>query len=660
LLRQSLVGLAVLAMVATMFLGLPLAEASAPAPIRVTINGAPLTLDVAPTIQNGRTLVPMRAIFEALGASVHWDEATGTIRAYRREDAIVLELGNRTAWVNGPSRQLGVAPVAVGGRTMVPLRFVAEALGAEVAWVDATRTITVQHTPYTPRPIGGTITFGATAEPVILNPILSTDLFSADVHGWISYGLVRTAADLTMRNSIADRWVWDHANLTWTFWLRPDVKFSDGRPLTARDVEFTFETIMHPDYDGVRRTHVADVAEITTEGTHIVRFRMLRVDAGFVFRLGLGIIPYHILGHVPVREHRAHAFSRQPIGAGPYLLERIIPGQFAVLQRNPNFWMAPRPYIERIVIRRYADTHVAQAAFEAGDIDWINIAPDAVERVQRDFAGRVNFREFQSHSYAFLAMNLENPILRDRRVREALKLALDRPALVRAVLADRGSVVHSHQVPTSWASGAPNLNTYPFNPTRARQLLDEAGWRIPPGQTIRRRDGSPTGEPMRLSIMWRSGHVAWQDVATIAVRQWREIGVDARDLSMEWSVMLLTWQRGEFDVVVSAWILPADPDPFVYFHSSQAARGADGRFVGFNRQQFRNAEADRLIEAGRLTVDVAERRVIYHRVDQIVNRELPFIWLYQPTMVRGVWKHVDGIIESPTGTILGEARFIRR
>jgi len=105
-----------------MFLGLPVVGAGAP--IRVTINGAPLTMDVAPTLQNGRTLVPMRAIFEALGAQVHWDEATRTIRAYRREDAIILELGNRTAWVNGPSRQLDIAPVAVGGRTMVPLRFV--------------------------------------------------------------------------------------------------------------------------------------------------------------------------------------------------------------------------------------------------------------------------------------------------------------------------------------------------------------------------------------------------------------------------------------------------------------------------------------------------------------------------------------------------------
>jgi len=658
LLRKSLVGFAVLAMVATMFLGLPLAQANTP--IRVTINGAPLTMDVAPTIQNGRTLVPMRAIFEALGAQVHWDDATSTIRAYRREDAIVLQLGNRTAWVNGPSRQLDVAPVAVGGRTMVPLRFVAEALGAEVAWVDATRTVTVQHTPYTAKPIGGTITFGAISEPVILNPILSTDTASSDIHGWISYGLVRTAVDLTVRNSIADRWSWDQASLTWTFWLRPDVRWSDGRPLTARDVKFTYDTILHPDYDGVRRTNVQHVAEITTSGDHIVRFRMRQVDAPFLLNIGLGIIPHHILGNVPVREHRAHSFSRQPIGAGPYLLDRIIPGQFAALRRNPHFWMAPRPYIDQIVFRRYADINVMQAAFEAGDIDWMTITPDAVDRVRREMATRANFRDIPNHGYDYMSLNLENPILRDRRVREALKLALDRPAMVRSILNGLGTVVNSHQIPTTWASGAANLNTYAFNQTRARQLLDEAGWRIPAGQTMRRRDGSPTGDPMRLGVQWNTGNAIRQDTAAMAVRQWREIGVDAADRPTEWSVMLDDLTLSRFEVVIIGWALGLDPDPFPFFHSSQAVRGADGHIRGFNRQPFVNAEVDRLLEAGRLTVDVAERRAMYQQVDQILNRELPYIWLWQRTLVRGVAKRVDGIIESPIGTIIAEARFIRR
>ncbi|MBT9177306.1 MAG: Oligopeptide-binding protein AppA [Firmicutes bacterium] len=665
MLRKAMVCFVAITMISTIFLGLPATQASSP--IRITINGIPLTSDAAPVIQNGRTLVPMRAIFEALGAQVHWDDATHTIRAYRREDAIVLQLGSRTAWVNGPSRQLDVAPIAIGGRTMVPLRFAAEALGAQVAWVDATRTVTVKHTPYTPKPIGGTITFGALSEPIILNPILSIDTASADIHGWISFGLVRAGADLLPRNSIADRWVWDQASLTWTFWLRPNVRWSDGRPLTARDVKFTIDTILHPDYDGPRRINVAHVAEVATDGDHIVRFRLRQVDAPFLSNLWLGILPHHVLGNVPVREHRAHTFSRQPIGAGPYLLERIVPGQFAVLQRNPNFWMAPRPYIERIVFRRYADMNVMQAAFEAGDIDWMTIVPDAVDRVRREMADRTDFREIPAHGYDFMALNHEHSILHDRRVRHALKFALDRPAIVRSVLNGLGTVVHAHQLPTSWASGATGLNTYEFNPSRARQLLDEAGWRVPVGARdgIRRRDGLSTGDPLRLNIMWNTGHVIRQDIAAIAVRQWREIGVDATDTPIEWAVLLGRFERSEFDVIIIGRVPGLDPDPFRFFHSSQAIRGADRRIIGVNYQQFRNTEVDRLLEAGRLTVDVAERRAIYQRIDQILNHELPYIWLFQRVTVRGVWRHVRGIVEVPIaggpigiGPVLGEARYI--
>ncbi|MBT9136761.1 MAG: Oligopeptide-binding protein AppA [Firmicutes bacterium] len=658
MLRKSLVGLAVLAMVATMFLGLPLAQANAP--IRVTINGAPLALDVAPTIQNGRTLVPMRAIFEALGAQVHWDNPD-IVRAYRREDAIVLQIGSRTAWVNGPPRPIDVPPVVIDGRTMVPLRFVAESLGAQVAWVEATRTVTVQHAPYTPPLVGGTITYGATAEPVILNPILSVDTASAFVHGLTNWGLVRSGVDLTMRNSIADRWLWDQNALTWTFWLRPDVRFSDGRPLTARDVKFTFDTIMHPDYDGVRRPTMLHVAEITTSGDHIVRFRMRQVDAPFLFNIGLGIIPYHILGNVPVREHRAHAFSRQPVGAGPYLFDRIIPGQFTVVRRNPHFWMGPRPYIETIVIRRYADLNVMQAAFEVGDIDWFGaLMPDDIERVRRELAGRANFREIPAHGYDYMEFNLEHPVLRDRRVREALKLGLDRPAMINSILDGRGNVVHAHQIPTSWATGAPNLNAYAFNPARARQLLEEAGWRIPPGETLRRRGGARDGELLRLTLQWGPpGNVLRKDAAAMAVRQWRELGIDAVDLPTEWSVFLNNLDFTRYDIAIIGWALGLDPDPFNMFHSSQSVRGADGRIRGFNTAQFRNAEVDRLLEAARLTVDIAERRAMYQRVDQILNFELPYIWLWQRINVRGVWGRIGGISETPIGTAIGEALFVR-
>lgn len=663
LLRRTLLGILTIAVLVTGLSVIPPVDAGAP--IQVLINGTPLSMDVPPMVQNGRTMVPMRAIFEALGAVVHWDQATRTVRAYRREDAIVLEVDHGRAWINGPRRAMDAPPLIQRDRTLVPLRFVAESLGATVDWNSQTRTVTVEQAVYEPRPVGGTLTTGSTASPVILNPILSTDTPSASVHGLTNWGLVRTGANLQVRNAIADRWDWNQATLTWRFWLNPQVRWQNGMPVTARDVKFTFDSIMHPDYDGPRRPVVAQVAEVVIIDDHTVDFRMRGVDAPFLSNIGLGLLPHHFLGDVPVRELRAHPFSRPPMANGPYLFVRWVTGQFVELRRNPDFFMSPRPYIERRVIRMFPDTNVLLAAFKNGDIDSIaGIPADDIDRVMHQLATRARFREITMSGYDYMALNLEHPILRDRRVREALKIGLDRTAVVTTVLGGRGVVLHSHQPTTSWAHGAPNLNTYPHSEAKARQLLDAAGWRVPAGSTdgIRTRNGAADGERLRLQILWTAGNAIRQDVAALAVSYWRRIGVDASDKALEWSVLLNTrFVMGHFDIVLVGWGIGPDPDPFSMWHSSQAARdAATNRIVGLNRVQFRNATVDRLIEEARATVDVGARRAMYHQVDQILNYELPFIWLYQRSMVWGVANHVQGIVESPIGTAIEEAMFIRR
>ena len=627
-------------------------------PWRVLINNAPLQLDVPPVIEQGRALVPMRAIFESLGATVHWDQTTQTVSAYRRESAVVLVIGSRTAWVNGPTRALDVAPSIVNGRTLVPLRFVAEALGAEVAW-DGKVTVNITHTPYVVPPVGGMITFGATADPIILNPILSTDVGSAFVHGRTNWGLVRMNVDALPMNAIADRWQWDQANLTWRFWLNPRARWEDDMPVTARDVKFTFDTIAHADYDGPRRAVVQHVQEIVVVNDHTVDFRMRQVDASFLFRIGLGLLPHHLLVNVPVRELRGHALSRFPLGNGPYRLVRWISGQFVELARNPNFFQGPRPYIDRVVVRTFPDDTVRQVAWEAGDIDFLgSIAPDAIDLVRRTHANRAEFREIMVHGFDSITVNLEHPILRDRAVRQALVTAIDRQAMVNTILNGFGRVLHSPQVSTSWAYGATNLDPYTHSVVRARQMLDAAGWRVPAGS----RDGvrMKDGQRLRFNIMVQSGHVSRMDVMTMLISYWRLIGVEAIGETIEWAVLGERSRRTQFDMMITGWAPGPDPDVFRFFHSSQAERNAAGHVPGFNRALFRSAEVDRLSEAALATVDVAERRRLYHELDVILNRELPWIWLFQRSAVSAVSNRIGGVVWSPIGAEELDAWFIRR
>ena len=657
--RKSMLGLVVVAMMASLFVGIPLAQANTP--IRVLINGAALTMDVAPVIQSGRTLVPMRAIFEAMGAQVHWDDATSTIRAYRRESAIVLQLGNRKAWVNGPAVQLDVAPVAISGRTLVPLRFVAEALGAEVGWEDATRTVTVKHTPYVAKPVGGTITYGQTADPVMLNPILGTDTASSAVYGRTNWGLTRGNQKTEPSNALADRWDWDPQTLTWRFWLNPNAKWHDGVPVTAKDVKFTFDTVMHADYDGARKSSVSQVAEIVEIDKHTVDFKMKKVDAPFLFNIGLGLLPHHVLGNVPVKEHRAHAYSRDPkvfLGNGPYILDRWVSGQYVELKRNPNFFQGPRPYLERVVFKNYPDLNVMQTAFENGDIDWYGaLQTDHIERIMKQHADRAYFKELPNHGYDYMSFNLVHPILSDLKVREALVVGLDRVAMVTTILDKRGVVIHAHQIPTTWATGATGLNHYSHSAVRARQLLTEAGWVVPAGSKdgVRMKDG----QRLTLKVIWNSGNTIRGDVASMAVSYWKRIGVEASEEVLEWSVVLSRFSSGQYDLLIIGWALGLDPDPYPMFHSSQAAKDAAGLIGGFNRGQYKNPEVDKLLEAARETIDIAERRAYYQQIDQILNRELPYLWLFQRTTVTAIANRIQGITWAPTGNIWVETMFIK-
>ena len=192
---------------------------------------------------------------------------------------------------------------------------------------------------------------------------------------------------------------------------------------------------------------------------------------------------------------------------------------------------------------------------------------------------------------------------------------------------------------------------------RARQMLDAAGWRVPAGS----RDGVRVKDGVRLSlrIMTNAGNVIRGDIVSLAESYWRRIGVEVRPEIIEWSVMLDRFSRVDYDLTLIGWSLGLDPDPFSMFHSSQAERNAAGVVPGFNRGQFRNAEADRLIEAGRATMDIAERRRIYHQLDVILNRELPYIFLFQRTNVTAMANRLQGVQWSPTGSRFLEAWFLR-
>ena len=442
------------------------------------------------------------------------------------------------------------------------------------------------------------------------------------------------------------------------FWLRPGLKWHDGKPVTTADVKFTFDSIMHPDYDGVRSSSYKGVIEemkIIDELT--IDFKLAQISAPFLLNLTQGLIPKHVFEGVAQKDMRAHAFSRAPIGTGPYMFDRWVSGQYVELKANPYYHLGP-VNIEKVIIRTYQDTKVMAAAWENKDIDWLAAIPtEDIDRVMKAFAGTSYFKEIPNHGYDYISINMSHPILADANVRMALTVGLDREAMVNTVLEKRGVVLESHTPATSWAHN-PNIPVIDHSPTKAKQLLEAAGWKVPAGS----KDGIRYKDGVRLSLkmMTNAGNTIRGDILSMSQAYYKRIGIEIIDDTVDWAVVLERLPKMEYELCVIGWSLGIDPDPYQLFHSSQAYDAEQGKCIGLNRNALRNAEIDKLIEAGRATMDLNERKAIYQKLDVLLQQEMPYVWLFQRTTVTAIHNRIQGVTWSPVGITWPETMYIKK
>lgn len=652
--RKTLVVLAVMALIVTSVSGLSALTASASTRITVTIDGRPLISDVAPAIMSGRVMVPFRAIFEALGARVDYDEATNTVKGTKGHITVTLPLGKKMAYVNGAPVPIDVAPQVLSGRTMVPGRFVAETLECTVDWLQATNSVVIK-SRVEPR-VGGEVVFGLGSDPTTLNPILSTDAGSNTVISMIHNGLVRTNEKLEFMGDLAEDWVVSPDNLTLTFFIRRNVKWHDGKPLTAHDIKYTYDCIQHADYTGVRKRDFRAVKEILVPNDFTLVLKLSQIDSALISKLTIGIIPKHIFGDTPVGKLREHARSRAPIGTGPYMLREWIPGQFVVLDRNPDyFWAGNEPYVQRVRYRIIQDTQAMLVALEAGQIDYMGSIPvDDIEYMKNTHSNRLEFRELKQNGYWYIGMKQDHPIFKDVRVRQAMTYALDREGMVKTLFKGYGTVINGDKPPVSWAYN-PNLYTYPYNKQKAIQLLEAAGWNRVGADGIRM---NAAGQRFSVQLISASGDQTRENMLSIIRNQWREVGIEMKIELFETSVYFGKLDNGEFEIYQWGWNLGLDPDNFIFWHSSSGF-DANGILQGFNDVGYSNKRVDALIEKARGTFDQEVRRQCYWEIQEILNKEVPYVFLYNRNNVAGFSKKIKGIVWSEIGNLFFEKWYVQ-
>jgi peptide/nickel transport system substrate-binding protein len=407
--------------------------------------------------------------------------------------------------------------------------------------------------------------------------------------------------------------------------LRKGVEFHDRKILTAADVKFTFDSILSGDVKTPKRSAFELVQSIETPDPDTVVFHLREPSASFLWNLakpGIGIVP-----HGSGKE-----FLRHPIGTGPFRFSGMTPDEEIILDRNPSYFR-PAPAIAQLVFRIVPDAIVRALELRKGtaDLEFSSFSPDIVAALRSE-PGLVT-EEGPGTSLAYIAFNFSDPILAHRKVRQALAYSTDRAALIQYLLRGQARLARSLLPPNHWAF-EPNVEQYGYDPARAQQLLDAAGFhRGPHGLRLRLTLKTSTEESTRL-------------LAEALADQWKRIGVLLELRPLEFATFYSDITHGSFQLYTFRWVgvSNSDPDIFEYVFDSKKVPP-----LGANRGHYENPVLDRLLAQQRAEMDQETRRAILSKIQKIVAEDEPYINLWYPNNVAVHQAKVKGVVIPPAG-----------
>jgi len=484
---------------------------------------------------------------------------------------------------------------------------------------------------------GDILVEGSIGDASNLIPILSSDSTSHGIAALIYNGLVKYDKDLKVVGDLAESWEISKGGLVITFHLRRGVSWHDGRPFTSADVLYTYRVTIDPKTPTAYSGDFLKVKKAEAPDPYTFRVTYDKPFAPALTSWSAAILPRHLLEGKDITRS---PLARHPIGTGPYKFKEWVTGQKIVLVSNPDYWEG-RPYIDGYIMRVIPDMATMFLELRAGGLDRMDLTPMQYTRQTESRLFRRNFAKYRylSFSYTYLGYNLRNPLFSDKRVRQAISHAINKEEIIQGVLLGLGKEATGPFKPGTWAHN-PAVKRYPYDPARARELLAEAGWKDSDGDGILDKDG----KKFSFEIITNQGNEVRRKSAEIIQRRLADVGIQVRIRVIEWAAFVKEFiNKRKFDATILGWTIPLDPDLYDVWHSSKT--GPDE----LNFISFRNREVDDLLERGRSTFDLKERKRCYDRIQEILAEEQPYTFLYCPDALPIISARFRGIEPAPIG-----------
>ena len=484
---------------------------------------------------------------------------------------------------------------------------------------------------------GGTIIVGSIGDASNLIPILASDSASQDIAGLVYNGLVKYDKNLKLVGDLARSWDISPDGLTITFHLRKGVTWQDGKPFTSADVLFTYKVTIDPKTPTPYAGDFLTVKSVTCPDPYTVVVQYPKPFAPALGSWGAAMLPRHLLAHTPITKS---PLARHPIGTGPYIFEKWVPGEKIVLRANPHYFEG-RPYIDRYIYRIIPDMATMFMELKNGSLDEMGLTPLQYRRQTNTPFFRKNYRKYKflSFSYTYLGYNLKEPLFKDRRVRQAISYAINKKEIVQGVLLGLGRIATGPYKPDTWYYN-PHVKRYPYNPQKARVLLRACGWKLNPKDGLLYKNG----RPFEFTIMTNQGNNSRMKTAEIIQWRLKKVGIKVHIRTIEWASFISQFiNKRRFQAVILGWTTGQDPDLYDIWHSSKIKGN------GLNFISYRNREVDRLLEEGRETFDMEKRKQVYFRFQEILAEDQPYTFLYIPMSLPIVSSRFHGIKPAPAG-----------
>lgn len=492
----------------------------------------------------------------------------------------------------------------------------------------------------TAQQVGGNVTIAITEEPDTLDPQKTSTAVTGAILYYLGDTLVSKDLDGAYTGGLAESWKASDDGLTWTFTLKPGITFHDGTPLTAQTVKASIERALDPATQSpIASSLFEGVQNITASSESELAITLREPFSPFLDNLA---DPRAAIVNVQAANGQGAQSGRAPVLTGPWQVDEWRSGDSIVLSRNPDYAWGPSythggaPYLESLTFRVIPEAATQVAAFEAGEVQILNVPPTDVERLQE--TGQYAFEEFLRKGVGlFLEFNVQKAPFDDPLVRKAFNHAIDKNVIVTVALEGLGVPAASVLPPSirGYWEGMEEY-AYAYDPERARALLEEAGY-TPGPEGLLERDGQPL-----TFTLYTAPIDTWTRSAQVVQGMLSELGVQVEIQTFEFGTLLEKLKAGEQQADFMGYTYTSPDILYLWFHSSNIG-------TGLAHSHYEDAELDALIERSRRETDESARLETYAEIQRSINDEALWVPIWNNTNYIAIQPTVQGFELHPDG-----------